>query len=151
MASVDLDVADLAVPDNWIPAAGVARVLDLSAAQSGHADFGLRLAELRRLATLGPLSVVLREEPDLRSALDLLTRYQRSFNEALHLRMSESNELVTIQLWLEIGDPRPRGKRSNSRSPPCTGSSSSSSARTGSPCPCAFHMARPQTGARTTS
>jgi AraC-like DNA-binding protein len=107
MASTGLDVADLAVPDRWIPAAEVARVLDLSAAQSGRADFGLRLAELRRLATLGPLSVVLREEPDLRGALELLMRYQRSFNEALHLRMSEANDLVTIELWMEFGEPAP--------------------------------------------
>src|SRR5918994_1233236 len=52
-----LDVADLAVPDSWIPAAAVARLLERSARRSGREDFGLRLAGLRRLATPEPLSV----------------------------------------------------------------------------------------------
>ena len=38
----------------------------------------------------GPLSVVLRQEPDLRSALDLLIRYEHSYNEALRLRLDEA-------------------------------------------------------------
>src|SRR5438132_347878 len=58
---VGLDVADLAVPEKWISAAAVARLLAASATESGHDDFALRLAERRRLSTLGPLSVVLRE------------------------------------------------------------------------------------------
>src|SRR3954454_4615099 len=47
--------AALAVPDKWIPAADVARLLERSASASRLEDFGLRLAALRRLATLGPL------------------------------------------------------------------------------------------------
>src|SRR5215211_5936828 len=74
--------AGLAVPDKWVPAAAVSRVLERSADESGLEDFGLRLAGLRRLATLGPLSVVLSQEPDLRSALTLLCRYEHSYNEA---------------------------------------------------------------------
>lgn len=107
MDGVGLNVADLARPEQWIPAAAVARLLDVSAGRSDCADFGLRLAKYRRLSTLGPLSVVLREEPDLRSALDLLTRYQRSYNEALHMRTSEANGVVTISLWFEFGEPAP--------------------------------------------
>ena len=102
-----LDVADLAVPDKWIPAAAVARLLERSAERSGQEDFGLRLAGRRRLSTLGPLSVVLRQEPDLRSALRLLTRYEHSYNEALHLRLEESSGLATIRLWLEFAEPAP--------------------------------------------
>jgi len=59
LAEVGLDVADLAVPDKWVPATAVASLLERSARQSGLEDFGLRLAGLRRLSTLGPLSVVL--------------------------------------------------------------------------------------------
>ena len=107
MASVGLDVADLAAPDKWIPAAAVARLLELSAERSGLEDFGLRLAGLRRLSTLGPLSVVLRQEPDLRSALDLLIRYEHSYNEALRLRLDEASDLATMRLWFEFGEPAP--------------------------------------------
>jgi AraC-like DNA-binding protein len=107
LAGVGLAVADLAVPDKWVPAAAVARLLDRSATGSGLADFGLRLAGLRRLSTLGPLSVVLREEPDLRSALGLLVRYQHSYNEALRMRLDESDDLATLRLWFEFGEPAP--------------------------------------------
>ncbi|MGY1620490.1 AraC family transcriptional regulator [Geodermatophilus sp. SYSU D00691] len=107
LAGVGLAVADLAVPDKWVPAAAVARLLERSAQQSGLEDFGLRLAGLRRLATLGPLSVVLRQEPDLRSALGLLTRYEHSYNEALRLRLEESADLAAIRLWFEFAEPAP--------------------------------------------
>jgi AraC-like DNA-binding protein len=107
MASVGLDVADLVAPEKWIPAADVARLLQISADRSGREDFGLLLAARRRLSTLGPLSVVLRQEPDLRSALTLLNGYERSYNEALHLRLDEANDLATIRLWLEFAEPVP--------------------------------------------
>jgi AraC-like DNA-binding protein len=102
-----LTVADLAVPDKWVPAAAVARLLDRSAKQAGVEDMGLRLAGLRRLATLGPLSVVLRQEPDLRSALNLLCRYEHSYNEALRLRLDEAGDLASMRLWFEFGEPAP--------------------------------------------
>jgi AraC-like DNA-binding protein len=107
LADQGLTVADLAVPDKWVPAASVARLLDRSAAASGLEDFGLRLAGLRRLSTLGPLSVVLRQEPDLRRALELLCRYERSYNEALRLQLDESGDLASMRLWFEFGEPAP--------------------------------------------
>jgi AraC-like DNA-binding protein len=108
MRRVGLDPADLAVPDKWIPAAAVARLLDSSAKVSKRADFAVRLAEQRRLSTLGPLSVVLREEPDLRSALRLLMRYEQSYNEAIRMRLEETEEIATIRLWFEFGEPAPQ-------------------------------------------
>src|SRR5215212_9531210 len=107
MADLGLDIADLDVPDRWLPAAAVARLLDVSARRSGCPDFGLRMAELRRLGTLGPLSVVLRDEPDLRSAVDLLIRYERAYNEALHLRLHQADGQATLEVWLELGEPAP--------------------------------------------
>lgn len=107
MREAGLDPAGLAVPDKWVSAAAVARLLDASAVESGRADFAVRLAELRRLSTLGPLSVVLREEPDLRSALKLLLRYEHSYNEALRMRLEESEEIATLRLWFEFGEPTP--------------------------------------------
>jgi AraC-like DNA-binding protein len=107
LAEAGLSVADLAAPDTWVPAADVAWLLDRSATESGREDFGLRLSRLRRLATLGPLSVVLRQEPDLRSAVLLLTRYQHSYNEALRVRLDESGDLAAIRLWFEFGEPAP--------------------------------------------
>src|SRR3954467_12884955 len=107
LTSAGIPVADLAVPDKWVPAAAVARVLERSATESGLDDFGLRLAGLRRLATLGPLSVVLGQEPDLRSALTLLCRYEHSYNEALRMRLDEAGDVATMRLWFEFGEPAP--------------------------------------------
>ena len=90
MRDVGLDPADLAVPGQvGLGGRGVPTPRGLRR-RVGRADFAVRLAELRRLSTLGPLSVVLREEPDLRSALNLLLRHKHSYNEALRMRLDES-------------------------------------------------------------
>ncbi|GAB1640698.1 AraC family transcriptional regulator [Krasilnikovia sp. MM14-A1259] len=107
MHAVDLDPADLASPEKWVPVVRVARLLELSARACEHADFGLRLAEFRRLSTLGPLSLALRGEPTLRDALGLLMRYEHSYNEALRIRVAETEGLATIRLWFEMGEPAP--------------------------------------------
>jgi len=41
---------------------------------SGREDFGLRLVGFRRLANLGPLALVIREEPDVRSGMGRKSR-----------------------------------------------------------------------------
>ena len=105
MSEVGLDPAGLAVPDRWIPAIAVCRLLELSAQRSGCEDFCLRLAEFRRLSTLGPLSLALGQEPSLRDALDLLLRYEHTYNEAIRMRLSEEGGLATIRLWFELGEP----------------------------------------------
>jgi AraC-like DNA-binding protein len=105
MRSVGLDAADLAAQDKWIPATAVAQLLEISAAASGREDFGLRLAEFRRLANLGPLTLVIREEPDVRSILEMLIRYEHSYNQAIRIRLSESRRLATIRMDLELGKP----------------------------------------------
>jgi AraC-like DNA-binding protein len=109
-AGVGLSLDDLDAPDRWLPGGSAVRLLEASAQQSGCHDFGLRMAGVRRLGTLGPLSVVLRDEPTLRAALDLLIRYEHSYNEALQMRMRVDGELTTIAMWLELGDPAPTGQ-----------------------------------------
>jgi hypothetical protein len=41
------------------------------------------MARDRRISNLGPLSIVLREEPTARQALDMLGRYLRLLNASL--------------------------------------------------------------------
>jgi AraC-like DNA-binding protein len=107
MAEEGLDIARLSEPDTWTPAVPVARLLERSATESGCDDFAVRLAGRRRLSALGPLSVVLREEPDLRSALDLLIRYERAYNGVLDLRLLQADGVATVQVWLDFGVPVP--------------------------------------------
>ena len=101
---VGLDIGYFTTQDRWIPSGAVARLLEISAAASGCEDFGVRMAERRRFANLGPISLVLREEPDVRSALALLIRYQYTFNEALHMRLTEENGLATVRAYLDFGE-----------------------------------------------
>ncbi|MEU7638495.1 MULTISPECIES: AraC family transcriptional regulator ligand-binding domain-containing protein [unclassified Streptomyces] len=107
MRRVGLDITGLAVQDRWIPGIAATQLLELSAAVSHHEDFGLRLAERRRLSHLGPISLVAREEPDVRSSLGLLIRHEGMYNEVLHTRLTERNGLATLKVDLELGEPAP--------------------------------------------
>lgn len=104
MQRVGLDAAALTVQDRWISGVAVARLLEVSAADSGHEDFGLRMSEFRRLGSLGPISLALREEPDVRSVLELLLRHEHMYNAALHARLSEREDLATLKVALDFGE-----------------------------------------------
>ncbi|WP_413099735.1 AraC family transcriptional regulator [Streptomyces sp. Inha503] len=101
MKRVGLDPVGLAVQDRWISGVAVTQLFELSAAASRREDFGLLLAERRRLSNLGPISLVIREEPDVRSALELLVRHEHTYNEMLHSRLSEASGLATLKVALE--------------------------------------------------
>ncbi|MFF7240083.1 AraC family transcriptional regulator [Streptomyces collinus] len=107
LKSVGLDTADLGLQDRWISGTAVVRLLELSATASGREDFGLLLTERRRFSNLGPISLVVREEPDVRSALALLIRHQHTYNEVLHARLSEGNGVATLKVDLRLGEPQP--------------------------------------------
>ncbi len=83
--------------DVMIPAEAVARLLEESAEAAGIADFGLRMVQSRELSNLGPLAFVMQEQPTLRKALDSAGRYLRLHNEALHMRIEETEGMVLIR------------------------------------------------------
>ncbi|OUS95654.1 AraC family transcriptional regulator [Rhodococcus sp. NCIMB 12038] len=105
LREVGLDPASLSLQDQWAPAAAVAELLERSAATSGRDDFGFALATLRRFSNLGPLSLVIREEPDVRSALKVLMRYQHTYNESLRTRMSEDGGIAALEVSVDVGKP----------------------------------------------
>ncbi|MBJ8345678.1 AraC family transcriptional regulator [Antrihabitans sp. YC2-6] len=102
-----LDPAGVRLQDRWVPAASVAELLERTAVETGKSDLGLRLAELRRLSHLGPVSLVLREEPDVRSALQLLVRSENMYNEALHTRVSSADGIASARIELDLGTRQP--------------------------------------------
>lgn len=102
-----LDPAGLRTQDRWVPAASIANLFEISAQRSGRPDFALRLSQHRRLSTLGPLSVSLREEPDARSALKLLITYQHLYNEAMHIKVVDHGEISVIAVSIELGEAVP--------------------------------------------
>ena len=75
----------------------VRALLEDSAQASGVEDFALRLAGRRQLSNLGPISLVLKEEPTARAALDTLCRYLRLLNASLLTRIEEHGKLLVIR------------------------------------------------------
>lgn len=92
-----LPPACLTEPDLKIPAAAVGRLLERAAALSGAQDFGLRLAETRRLSNLGVVALVLREQPTLRKALDAVVSYSWAQNQALALRLDLHDDVAILR------------------------------------------------------
>jgi AraC-like DNA-binding protein len=84
-------------PDLKVPTATGARLLELAAARGREPAFGLRMAESRRLSNLGPLGLLIRDEPTLRSALEALVRHIHLHNEALVVRTEQVSNLVVIR------------------------------------------------------
>lgn len=84
---VGLDSRCLLDTELRIPVRAVAQLFELSAIESAAFDFGLRLAEARGVPDLGPISLLLREEPDLRSALASLDRYFSIHSTGLTVRL----------------------------------------------------------------
>ena len=84
-------------PDTPINVAAVRGLLEASAAAAGVEDFGLRMASGRRLSNLGPLSIVLRESPTARQALDSLSRYLRLLNASLMTHIEDHADVVVIR------------------------------------------------------
>lgn len=100
-----IDTSALLDPDLMISATAVMRLLENSARRAGVEDFGLRMAETRRLENLGPLALVLREEPTLRKALESLARHVGLHNESTALRIEDADD-VTVLKQVVIGSMR---------------------------------------------
>lgn len=98
MREAGIDPATFATPDAWIAAQSVSDLLERTAAATGCEDFGVRLASGRRVSNLGPVGMVAREEPDVRSALEIVLRHMRLYNEAIRTRLVEMNGLATLHV-----------------------------------------------------
>ena len=84
-------------PDIKISANAVAKLLEASAIVSGVDDFALRIAERRGLSNLGPLALIVREQPTIRKAIEVLIQYISLHSEALSPRLEEKDGVVTIR------------------------------------------------------
>ena len=84
-------------PETPISVLAVRLLLESSAEAAGVQDLGLQLARGRRLANLGPISIVLREAPTAREALDTLGRYLRLLNASLLTHIEDHADVVIIR------------------------------------------------------
>jgi AraC-like DNA-binding protein len=107
IAEFRLPPASLRDPEVKVSAAAVGRLLEASAARSGKPDFGLRLADQRTVTNLGAMALLVREQPTVRKALDVLVGYMFLHSEALLLTMREQNGDVILSLAIEVERPVP--------------------------------------------
>jgi AraC-like DNA-binding protein len=85
-------------PDMRVPARAISQMHELAAERSGAMDFGLRILEGRRLSNLGPIALVMREQPNLRAALAQLRRYIWLQNDAYSTSMEEIGDIAVLRL-----------------------------------------------------
>ncbi len=100
--SVELAPACLHERDLRIPSVLARRLLEDSAALSGVENFGLRMAETRRLSILGQVGLVARDAPTVRQMLSILIAHMRLHNESLLLHVDDSAGLATIRQDLVV-------------------------------------------------
>ena len=84
-------------PETMISSDAVCELLESTAVATGTEDFALRLAAMRDLSNLGPISLVLKDEPTPRQALDTLCRYLRLLNASLITRIEDAGSSVLIR------------------------------------------------------
>ena len=107
LKSVGLPARGLTDPDTKIPSGGVRRLLEASASAAGIDDFGLRLAERGGLSNVGPVALVVRDQPTVGAALEALARYIHIHNESVRLRIERHGDIVAIVPVLLLGRPVP--------------------------------------------
>ncbi|MCA3256319.1 MAG: AraC family transcriptional regulator [Alphaproteobacteria bacterium] len=92
-------------PDRRLPVAAVNRVLERAADAAGVEDFGLRLAELRGFSNLGPVTLLARDEPDMRSALRVFMAYLPLHNEALDVSLAVEGDVAILRCRIMAAGP----------------------------------------------
>jgi AraC-like DNA-binding protein len=102
VAEVGLSPRCLSEPDLRLPASSVGELLELAARRAHEPGFGLRMVASRRLSNLGPLGLLLRDQPTLRHALEALVTYLHTHVEALSVSLVESGDLVSIRVELML-------------------------------------------------
>lgn len=108
LSEVGLPSRSLSDSDLMIPALQVARLLEMAAERAKEPAFGLRMAASRRLSNLGPLGLLLRDQPTLRHALDKLASHMHLHNEAFSIKTVDAGDNICIRgdIILDRDSPR---------------------------------------------
>jgi AraC-like DNA-binding protein len=107
LSAVDIDRRALDDPEMRISSRAFGRLLELAAEKSRVEAFGLRMGETRSVAILGPIGLLLREEPTVRDALHSLTKYLFLHNEALVLHLDEVEDQAVVSLEIHLARQMP--------------------------------------------
>ncbi len=97
LAKYNLSRKLLADPEQRIPVSAVVGLLEDSARESDCETFGLRMAELRKLADMGVISLLLTHQPTLRDVVKTITQYQHLLNETLAIDIENAGKQVVLR------------------------------------------------------
>jgi len=97
MRTVGLTPECLQDPETLIPRDAARELLEITARATRTEDFALQLAAQRKLSTLGPISLVLREEATARQALNTLCRFLKLVNASLIITVEDAGDVVIIR------------------------------------------------------
>src|SRR6516165_2783255 len=100
LETVGLPRSCLRSPDLRISADAVAGLLEASANAARVEDFALRLAQRCGLSNLGPLALIVREQPTVRKAIEVLIQYMGLHSDALSPSLDQTEHVVTISRML---------------------------------------------------
>lgn len=107
MAAAGIDRRALDDPNMRISANAYRQMLEDAARLSKVETFGLQIAEKRQVSVLGPVGLLVREEPTVRHALQTLARYMILHNEALAFRLDEVDGQAIARLDATLLRPAP--------------------------------------------
>ncbi len=104
-----LPLTALEQPDMAIPANAVLSLLKDSSRKSAREDFGLLVADAFKLSTLGPLGLLMREQPTVGEALAAFARYGPQLINTLSLEIepAEGHMLVRPAAFGLMAAPEP--------------------------------------------
>lgn len=105
MRKVRLPLAILDKPDTPIAVPALRRLLEMSAAESGAEDFGLRLAERGGLTNFGAVGLIVREQATVGEAIEAFSRFIHVHHDGMKLDVVRDKQTVTVTLYLRGRQP----------------------------------------------
>jgi AraC-like DNA-binding protein len=100
-AAAGIPPAALTDPDLKISSLATGALLESAARRAGIDDFGLRMAELRRLSNMGAVGLIARDQPSLRKALEVMAQYLWMQTDAMSLAVEEMGDIALAVLSLD--------------------------------------------------
>ena len=100
LSKAKLPLSVIARPDMRIAVTAVRRLFEMSAAESGCETFGLKVAERGDLSDLGPVALVIREQPTVGTALQVLSRFLHIHHEGMVLIIERQEDRVILRTVL---------------------------------------------------
>ena len=100
--------SDLEDPEARLPAVAAIGILERSARLSGYDSFGIRMAECRSFASLGPVSLLLERLSTVGELLEVLQKAHRLFNDVLFISSDRSEHVVSAKFDLVSPFDRPQ-------------------------------------------